>query len=315
LHASAAIVRDVAARLVRRLRSGSAPRPARSRSLPLHCMFAALDRWTERSIGYAVRQKPSPAALADTEDEQLDHRLLLDQESCEQPAPPSPLPANVARLPSPLRRLYGAVARTQVGRDTLSLDGSFWYTLAIVMLYYGIVFPMQSTATALLTTRFQVPEDETWRYTSSISLISMIVSPVLGMFVDRWGQAVHMCTAGFLLLVAATTWLYVAWPPWPAMIMFGVAFSVEPAALWPCVPILVPSRLSGFAFGVLSSGINISLSIMYPLLGAIAGNHGGDLIAGIALSFLGMALCVAWHRRELQHFDNRCNQPPSRVSM
>jgi hypothetical protein len=129
------------------------------------------------------------------------------------------------------------------------------------------------------------------------------------------GARVHMCTAGFLLLVAATTWLYVAWPPWPAMIMFGVAFSVEPAALWPCVPILVPSRLSGFAFGVLSSGINISLSIMYPLLGAIAGNHGGDLIAGIALSFLGMALCVAWHRRELQHFDNRCNQPPSRVSM
>jgi hypothetical protein len=221
----------------------------------------------------------------------------------------------VARLPSPLRRLYGAVARTQVGRDTLSLDGSFWYALAIVMLYYGIVFPMQSTATALLTTRFHVPVDETWRYTSSISLISMIVSPALGMFVDRWGQAVHMCTAGFVLLVAATAWLYVAWPPWPALIMFGVAFSVEPAALWPCVPILVPSRLSGFAFGVLSSGINISLSIMYPLLGAIAGDNGGDLIAGILLSFVGMALCVAWHRREVRHFDNRCNQPPSQVTM
>lgn len=309
--ASDAIVRNVAAGwYVAALWFGAA---SCALSLLAALLFAALDRWTERVIGYAVRQKPSPDALADTDqDEQLDSRLL-DVESTDGAAPPSPLPAAVGRLPAPLRRLYGAMARTQIGRDTLSLDGSFWYTLAIVMLYYGIVFPMQSTATLLLTSRFGVPADQTWLFTSSVSLISMLVSPILGMFVDKWGQAVHMCTAGFVLLVVATGWLYLAWPPWPAFVMFGVAFSVEPAALWPCVPILAPSRLSGFAFGVLSSGINIALSVMYPLLGAVAGNNGGDLVAGIFLSFVGMALCVAWNRREVRHFDNRCNQPPATV--
>ena len=82
-------------------------------------------------------------------------------------------------------------------KDCVALDGSFWYLFVVLMLFYGIVFPVQSLATAMLTTRFELSDgcarqstfahlvSNTYRstasaYTSMISLMSMISSPILG---------------------------------------------------------------------------------------------------------------------------------------
>lgn len=290
-------------------------------SLLCGAAFVALDWATERSLGYAVRRKPSvpPASVSAVSD--ADDGLLTsaadDAAATALPAPAAAvLPSLVARCPRPVRALYSAAARSSVWRDTAALDRSFWYALAVVMLYYGVVFPMQSTATALLEARADVSKDEVWQLTSSIALVSMLASPLLGAVVDRWGQAVHLCTAGFVLLLVALALLYWGAAPWPAFLLFGVAFSVEPAALWPCVPMLVPPAQSGFAFGVLSTGINVALSLAYPLLAWLSGGGGAhnDLLAGMILSAFGALLCVAWHLRE-QRFENRCNRPPRQVTL
>ena len=90
-----------------------------------------------------------------------------------------------------------------------------------------------------LTTRFGVKDDDAWKYTSVIPLSSIVLSPILGIMVDRFGKMIWMCGLGFCLLSGALVLLLSrAALPGLAFGIIGLAFSIEPAAVWVCVPIL-----------------------------------------------------------------------------
>ena len=106
--------------------------------------------------------------------------------------------------------------------------------------------------------------------------------------------------------------------PGVAFGLIGLAFSIEPAAVWVCVPILAPTEHSALAFGILSMAINVALMIAYPLLNSLGestqSDAGLDLIGGVVLAGLGVLLCVVWHRRE-KKLGHRCNRRPGDVTL
>ena len=280
-------------------------------SLLCAVVFVVIDRAGERAMGYPLRQTNASQAA------DKDNVHLIKNDAVEESATDELIAHD--RDDSSRRRSWWRYAVQQCREFIhicISLDRSFWYLLIVVMLYYGIIFPMQSTATKMLTDRFDVHEDDVWQYTSAIALLAMLLSPALGWLVDRHGQMVHWCCGGFLVLAFALVWLAFEWPPWPAFILMGVAFSVEPAAAWACMPILVPPEHSGFAFGLLSVAINIGMTGSYPAFTSLARAGGNlDLWISVILSGVGAVVCVLWSIRERQHYNSRCNRKPTEVTL
>lgn len=71
-------------------------------------------------------------------------------------------------------------------------------------------------------------------------IISAIGSPICGLLVDKYGKRASLLPIS-ALLVFITHFLmcFTTITPYFTMSILGVAYSVFPSALWPCVPYLV----------------------------------------------------------------------------
>ena len=100
----------------------------------------------------------------------------------------------------------------------------------------------------------------------------MVLTPLLGGFLDRKGKGATMLIIGAVLMCCChlvfalvpeqyfTTTVALA-----AIIILGVSFSLVPAALWPSVPKLVENRYLGSAYSVIFWIQNIGL-LGFPVL-------------------------------------------------
>ncbi len=75
--------------------------------------------------------------------------------------------------------------------------------------------------------------------------------------------------------------------PIPTVLVIGVAFSLVPAAIWPCVPILIDEKYTGTAFGLLSVFINSALTGAYPFMALI-----GYVVCVVCVVCVLCVLCV-----------------------
>lgn len=274
-------------------------------------VFVALDRRAEAALGAPIRQ----ATLEDTHenDELIAHSN--DSEDNDKGNNDTDSNSSVSRRAARPRWRARLFQKWRLFlRIVATLDWSFLYLLGITTLYYGVVRPLQSTATAVLTEKGIAHVN--W-ITSMVPLLSLLLSPPLGVYVDRRGNMMILCTVGFLLLTVSAILLlatgHSAVVAWLAFLTLGVAFSVEPAAVWPCIPVLCPPQHTGFAFGAMTVAINLSLTVAYTIFGLMPNST--NFFAALALSFTGMTVCLAWIRRERRFFEGRCDQPPHEVAM
>ena len=147
--------------------------------------------------------------------------------------------------------------------------------------------------------------EEAGRVMSIPYLISALSSPPLGHLVDRVGRRAKVAVASSaLLLVVHLTLALSSVPPILPMVGQGVAYSLYASVLWPSVPLTVPRRLTGTAFGVITSLQNVGLAL-FPL--AVAGIYragGGRYVPGVELffascAFAGVAVGVAMNRLDM----------------
>ena len=103
--------------------------------------------------------------------------------------------------------------------------------------------------------------------------ISASLSPVLGHIVDKIGQrALIAAFSSVLLIFVHTTMALTHISPVTPLVGQGVAYALYASVLWPSVTLTVEERLTGTAFGVITSIQNIGLAI-FPLLIAAIYNH------------------------------------------
>ncbi len=132
------------------------------------------------------------------------------------------------------------------------------------------------------------------------------MSPIFGWIVDRTGKRGYLVILGnsFAVigyLILGTTSVF----PLLGIMLLGIHFSLMPAALWPCVPLLVKSNHSGLAFAIISALINASLTGIDPLLGYIADKRGFEMFCLTLAMISGVSVLAAllWNymdtRREL----------------
>ena len=143
----------------------------------------------------------------------------------------------------------------------------------LCVLYYSAIFPFQRFATGMLESRLGIPTDEASGLFSWFPIGAMILTPLLGAFLDNKGKGATMLMVGSVLMCGCH--LIFALAPmttllaYGAIVLLGISFSLVPAALWPSVPKLVEERYLGSAYSVIFWIQNFGLWLLPITIGAV----------------------------------------------
>lgn len=146
---------------------------------------------------------------------------------------------------------------------------TFLIVAGLCVLYYSAIFPFQKFATSMLENKLGLPNSEAAALFSWFPIGAMVLTPLLGSFLDNKGKGASMLIAGAFLMIACH--LVFALVPlnkfiaYSAIILLGISFSLVPAALWPSVPKLVEERYLGSAYSVIFWIQNIGL-MAFPII-------------------------------------------------
>ena len=166
---------------------------------------------------------------------------------------------------------------------------TFMIVAGLCVLFYSAIFPFQKFATGMLESRLSMTTSEASGLFSYFPIGAMVLTPLLGWFIDNKGKAGTMLMLGSMLVVichlifaltpAASFTFGVALA---AIILLGISFSLVPAALWPSVPKLVDNRVLGSAYSIIFWIQNIGLMLTPMLIGWALKTSNPGVADGIA---------------------------------
>jgi hypothetical protein len=112
-------------------------------------------------------------------------------------------------------------------------------------------------------------------------LLAVLITPILGSYVDHKGKAASMLVLGSLLLIACHLTFAFVLPlfkdsavggiiiAYITILVLGSSFSLVPASLWPSVPKLVDAKVIGSAYALIFWIQNIGLWLFPLLIGKV----------------------------------------------
>ncbi len=151
---------------------------------------------------------------------------------------------------------------------------TFLIVAFLCVLYYSAIFPFQKFATNMLENRLDIPSADAAGIFSWFPIGAMVLTPLLGWFLDHKGKGASMLMLGAILMTVCHL-TFALFPlsgdtkvvAYIAIIVLGISFSLVPAALWPSVPKLVENRYLGSAYSVIFWIQNIGLMLFPVIIG------------------------------------------------
>ncbi len=197
-----------------------------------------------------------------------------------------------------------------VFRDIYKFGLSYWYIVALCIVFYSAIFPFETFAIKFFMEAHHTSRELGGFLVSILTAFTMFGTPVFGMFVDKLGKRALLMMLGstllipvYLMMAYSNVTLYVP------MAMMGVAFSLIPAVMWPSVAYIVDQSKLGTAYGLMTMIQNIGLAGLNLLVGwandyghASAENPGGyhlGMWIFSILGFLGVLFAFLLRQREL----------------
>lgn len=151
---------------------------------------------------------------------------------------------------------------------------TFLIVAGLCVLFYSAIFPFQKFATGMLESRLDMTTAEAGNLFSYFPIGAMILTPLLGWFIDNKGLGATMLMLGsFLVIICHLIFALVPAEQFTfgvaltAIIILGVSFSLVPASLWPSVPKLVDNKVLGSAYSIIFWIQNIGLMLTPILIG------------------------------------------------
>jgi MFS family permease len=126
----------------------------------------------------------------------------------------------------------------------------YWMLCFITCLSYTVILVFMAFATDLQHTKYNIPVDTAGHVNSTVYGLSILLSPLLGYLLDRFGKLLWVmcfgsaCLVSGLLLVGLTNY-----EPYYGLALIGVAYAALPNAIWPCVSLVCGDESAGTAFG------------------------------------------------------------------
>lgn len=147
--------------------------------------------------------------------------------------------------------------------------------------------------------------------------ISGVVSPVIGLVIDKYGQRASIATFAAGLVVAVHLSLgYSSVSPVGPLVGQGLAYTGFAAVLWPAVPLVIQPRLTGLGFGIVTSALNAGCAALPIVVAQVFNDSQGHYLPNCELLFALLGVCGLLLGFYLNYFDfyhghilNRGEQP------
>ena len=209
---------------------------------------------------------------------------------------------------------------------TLPDSNSFWASDSVTIVQYII---MLIVAAAGFASNFQ--KDKTRRYCllgisilalitycymgymrqtaesifAVFPLLAVLITPILGSYLDHKGRAVSMLVLGSLLLIGCHLTFAFILPlfsgnavggviiAYATILVLGASFSLVPASLWPSVPKLVDAKIIGSAYALIFWIQNIGLWLFPLLIGQVLDSSNPDVTDPTQLDYTNPLIMLA----------------------
>jgi MFS family permease len=196
-----------------------------------------------------------------------------------------------------------------VFRDIRKFGLSYWYVVALCVVFYSAIFPFETFAIKFFIEAHGTSRELGGFLVSILTAFTMFGTPIFGLFADKVGKRALLMMLGSVLLVPVYLMMsYSNVSLYVPMAMMGVAFSLIPAVMWPSVAYIVDQSKLGTAYGLMTMIQNIGLAGFNLLVGwandhshASATNPEGYRLGMwifSALGFLGVLFAYLLRQRE-----------------
>ena len=160
--------------------------------------------------------------------------------------------------------------------QTLRSQG-FWLITLFCVLFYSAVSPFLKFSTKLMVMKYGVDPDLAGFFSSIAPFGTILLTPLFGYVYDRYGRGVTLVITGSLLLTVvhfcfslpipdafagASSFVAIA-----LMVLLSIGYSLAPAALWPCVPKIIPLKCLGTAYSMIFFIQNFGRTVIPTLVG------------------------------------------------
>lgn len=170
----------------------------------------------------------------------------------------------------------------------------FWIVALLCVLYYSAIFPFQKYATNMLESNLGLSTEDASMIFSVFPYGAMIITPLLGLYLDRKGKGATMLILGSILMIVCHG-IFALYPfaqdklsigiAIGAIVLLGISFSLVPAALWPSVPKLIDPKVLGSAYSATFFIQNIGLMSVPMIIGNVLDSTNPGVPAGEPLNY------------------------------
>ncbi|KAI9498264.1 major facilitator superfamily domain-containing protein [Zychaea mexicana] len=178
-------------------------------------------------------------------------------------------------------------------RSLLKFPPYFWHIILIEFIFAAVWTVHQSVATELVQIHFGTTQ-KLAAYKASVSqVVPIVVTPILGVFIDLVGQRVKICKTHITVLLSAAFfviscgllgWTYVE--PIAGMILYSFSLAFGPITMITSIGMILPSDYIGTGLGLFKSSNNIGSSILDIIVGIVQDNTEGEKYTGVMTVFV-----------------------------
>lgn len=200
------------------------------------------------------------------------------------------------------RRLEGRYALVESNaadrldfRQLYRFSASYWYIVALCVVFYATVFPFRSFAIDYFQQAHGLDRQSAGILSSVMPMAAIIATPLFGLWVDRVGKRSLFMAVGSLVMLPL--FLMVTYlPPGPevgiwfpfvgeasvpltlllVMLLLGGVFSLIPAVLWPSVAYIVDERRLGTSFALMTLCQQLGWVVVPPVVGFLNDSFGAS---------------------------------------
>ena len=171
----------------------------------------------------------------------------------------------------------------------------FWIVSLLCVLYYSAIFPFQRYATNFLEETLAIDAASAAKLFSCFPILAMVMTPMLGIFLDRKGKGATMLMFGSIIMIVCHLSFAFILPACPQkwfalllIVVLGISFSLVPAALWPSVPKIIDEKILGSAYCLIFWVQNIGLCLVPMLIGSLRASTGSYFVPMLVFSSFGV---------------------------
>ena len=149
----------------------------------------------------------------------------------------------------------------------------FWLITLFCVLFYSAVSPFLKFSTKLMVMKYGVDPDIAGFFSSIAPFGTILMTPLFGLVYDKYGKGVTLVITGALMLTAVHfgfSFPIDSGSPAIAialMVVLSIGYSMAPAALWPCVPKIIPLKCLGTAYSMIFFIQNFGRAIIPMFVG------------------------------------------------